>query len=341
MGRARDLLFNDDTAMLELLKTPIRDLPISIERSSTRQAIRRLRAELKARGVRRLKPVFFISNEYGCCVGTSNIGLGFWDFDDRLRLLNKQMRGFLWSRADIMAVLRHEAGHAFTYLYRLYRRSDFRTVFGVRGHFFNSYPKTRRLTPNPWSKDFVNPNRDHYAQRHPDEDFAETFSEWMRTRDWKGAYRDRRGALRKMTYIDELVRELGRRAPPVRNRPSKLHEPMEELQETVEEFLGGSLRPYQRRASGYIDPELERLFGLRGRVPVEAVVARHRRRLEPQIARTAGVLSTTARAILEKISVRSAARRLRVPRESDGLVGVAMLATTLAARYKHRGRFTP
>ena len=73
-----------------------------------------------------------------------------------------------------MMYLRHEAGHAFNYAYELYRTDEWRELFGsFRRPYRDDYPFV------PFSRDYVRHIAGWYAQKHPDEDFAETFAVWL------------------------------------------------------------------------------------------------------------------------------------------------------------------
>jgi hypothetical protein len=261
---SRRLLFGPKTTKLELLLTPLSRLPVSINDGPAGEAIAVLRDDLKRLKLNKIQPNFYLSAGYGTVEGTTNIAVGFYDTHPLLRELHKEYRRWCYAPEEILATLRHEVGHAFCYAYKLYRRRDFRETFNVRGHFFKTYPVTNRYVEraNPWSRDFVNPSGDHYAQKHPDDDFAETFCEWFTSRrSWRKKYRLFPGALKKLKYVDELVRELRRTEPDFVNDPDLLDEPMSEYSITLAEFLKATnIQRYRRGATGYVDGDLRRLF---------------------------------------------------------------------------------
>ncbi len=170
--KTRELLYSRDTLKLETLTTPINQLGLKIKGTLIDEAIRRTREDMARVGITQLNPTFYLSNGYGCVEGTTNIAVGFYDGNDLLRELNQEFRGWRYDPADILQIVRHEVGHAFCYAYKLYRTKEFRRLFKVKGHFFNTYPEHAGRRHNPWSADFVNPAGDFYAQTHPDEDFA-------------------------------------------------------------------------------------------------------------------------------------------------------------------------
>src|SRR5205814_917681 len=99
------------------------------------------------------------------------------------------------------------------YAYRLYRDRDWVDVFG---RFFQPYKDWFR--PNPFSRQFVRHIFHHrygrtYAQKHPDEDFAETFAVWLTPRSgWYRRYRNW-PALDKLKYVDQLMKSIRGKAP--------------------------------------------------------------------------------------------------------------------------------
>jgi hypothetical protein len=263
MRRTRRLLYSPETLKLEVLTTPINRLGLTVESSLFADAIATAHDDIRRARIRHVTPDYYLSTGYGTIAGTTNISLGFYDSNDVLRELQKEFRGWLYTYQDIVDTVRHEIGHAFCYAYKLYRRKDFRAVFKVRGNFFMTYPVTERYKEraNPWSRDYVNPSGDHYAQKHPDDDFAETFMVWVTPRSgWKRRYRKYPGALRKLEYVDFIVKELGREEPLIDNDPSDIEEPMESLTQTVAQFFKARTTKYRRRATGFVDPDLHRLF---------------------------------------------------------------------------------
>ena len=330
MRRSRELLFNDATQRLELLLTPLNRLDVSIETSFLAEAIRLAREDLKRRRLTQLQPHFYLSTGYGTVAGTASIALGFYDCNELLRGLNQELRGFLYSHEDIVNLVRHELGHAFAYAYKLYSRKDFRRIFNVKGNYFNTYPVTDRYLDrvNPWSRDFVNPSGDHYAQKHPDEDFAETFTVLLQpSYNWERAYRNYPGALRKLHFVETLLQELGT-TPPVIDQAPYPFEPLESFRITLAQFFKlRSTRHYRRRATGFIDPDLLDLFWrpapvLRGNrkrerdyVHGDNFIRKHKRAIVTQVSRWTGVSELVVRDLLDKCSARSHALDLWVRKD--------------------------
>lgn len=357
MRRSRERLFNDDTLRLELLLTPLCRLDASIERSYLAEAIRVARADLKRLKINQLQPYFYISTGYGTVAGTTSIALGFYDCNELLRGLNHELRGFLYSYIDIDNLIRHELGHAFSYAYKLYTRKDFRRMFNVKGNYFHTYPVTDeyRHRVNPWSRDFVNPSGDHYAQKHPDEDFAETFTVLMQPDyNWEREYRNYPGALTKLRFVAKLIDELGNTPPLIDQKPYEF-EPLGEFKITLARFFKlRTTRPYRRRATGYIDPDLLDLFWqpkplLRGNrkrerdyVHADNFIRKHKRAIVTQVSRWTAVPEVVVRDLLDKCSARSHALDLwvRKDRRENKLVEFTSFVSYRCALYALNERYT-
>jgi hypothetical protein len=332
MTDIRRLLFSRATKKLEILTTPVNRLGLNLKSSLVQQQIDKHLTRLKRRGIK-LRPHFYLGEDWGCVSGTSNIEVGFYDADPLLKELNREIRGWANDPRDVDYLLRHETGHAFCYAHRLYKNKEFRNVFGVKGKFFDTYPATDRYKPHPWSRDFVNPNRDHYAQKHPDEDFAETFGVWLSLpSNWRKAYRTRKGALTKLKFVTEIVRYYGDKPPQAPPDSGDLDVPVETISITVAEILGASLTRYRKKAAGFIDPLLKKIGRYRPR-------AAHRKYILDALVRNTKVTIAQASFLVSKMQTRSRTLHLYVPLSvmDKCLVDIVCLASTLATRFASKG----
>jgi len=330
MRRSRQLLFSDATQILELLHTPLNRLPVSIEGTFLAEAIRIGRQDLQRLRIRQLEPYFYLSTGYGTVAGTTSIALGFYDTHPLLRQLNLDLRGFQYTQTEIVDLVRHELGHAFAYAYKLYSRKDFRRTFNVKGNYFLTYPVTDRYLQrvNPYSRDYVNPSGDHYAQKHPDEDWAETFTVWIQPNaNWEREYRNYPGALRKLRFCDALMKELRNETPAISQAPYEF-EPMEDYNLTLAAFFKlRSTRRYRAKATGYIDPDLRDLFWSpapvlsngrkreRDFIQADNFIRKHKRHIAARVSRWTGVPEIAARDLLDKCIHRTSDLDLWVRKE--------------------------
>ena len=354
MTRAADLLYSRETLKLEILTTPINRLGYRIEGTFLDEAIRRVRQEMRRGGITRLQPLFYLSNGYGCIEGYPNISLSFTNCDDLIAELNEEYRRFRYSPEEIIDTIRHEVGHAFCYAYKLFKTREFRRIFKVKGHFFRTYPATNRYIRrvNPWSKEFVNPGGDYYAQKHPDDDFAETFMVWIKPRqNWRRLYRSKPGALRKLEYVDRVVKEYGRKPPLVESDPTMIYEPAEGLSLTVARFLKTNAARYRRLATGYVDADLKSMFlkrppVVKGRPArthhhAHAFLRGYKRLLVPRVAQYSGAGEEVVVELIDKLIAR--ARALDVwMRHADSdrkLIELTAYVTRLSSNFAQHGLF--
>jgi hypothetical protein len=285
---AKKLLYDDPTRRTELLGTPVCDLDVRVSGTLLGDCTRRAGDEARAFGVT-LEPYFYLSDAYGCVQGTANVGLGFWDTDETLRSIYRDKRGLYRDELDLVLLLKHEIGHAFCYAHKLYQLTEFRKIFGLRGHFFSGYPDHNRYAYDRFSLDHVNPDGDHYAQKHPDDDFAETFCTYLdATGAWRERYRGRIGALRKIAFVGDLVRTYGPLPPVVEPGTGLIDAPVEAIRKTVAQFFRMSRTRYLKAAQGYIDDDLRAMFHAPGRLqrpasPALKLLGRYRKFIENSV----------------------------------------------------------
>jgi Putative zinc-binding metallo-peptidase len=353
--RTRALLFQVETRKLELLQTPINQLDLKIKGTVFEQAIPTVQADLGRVGIRRLEPVFYISTGYGCIAGSPIISFGFYDCDPLLQDLNEEFRGWRYSEPEIFNLLRHEVGHAFCYAYKLYRTPEFRELFEVQGNFFNTYPESDRYNYNPWSRAYVNPCGDHYAQKHPDEDFAETFCVWLTPRSgWRRKYRLRPVALKKLEYVDSIVKQLGKQQPLVETKLSWMYERVEDIKLTVAQFMQAKPSRYYHRATGYVDPDLKAMFRAQPRiinrralfrdyVRAESFLREQKQSLMNRVSYWVGVDTTVVYDLVDKCIHRAKSLDLWLEREQydKKLVELTSYITALCVHYRETGVYMP
>ncbi len=350
--KSRELLYSSDTLKLETLMTPINRLGLRMKGTLIEEAIRRVKEDIARVGITQLNPTFYISNGYGCVEGTTNIAVGVYDCGELLRELNREFRGFWHDPADILQILRHEVGHAFCYAYKLYRSKEFRHLFNVKGHFFNTYPENTSQRPNPWSPDYVNPVGDYYAQKHPDEDFAETFSVWLTPDiDWRVQFSAKHRVLKKLSYIERIVAEYGRQETALTNGSSNgFHLPYEDMSMSVSQFLGAKVsqvKAYRRRANGYVDTDLRELFQGPPRILplkrfrreyrlVSRFLRSYKRLLVNRVSFWVNVDDTVVSDLVDKMIIRARAndRYIKIAEMEKKLIEVTTYLTVLCRNFR-------
>ena len=167
--------------------------------------------ELAAAALTRVRPRFYLSTEWGVPFETVAIAIPFYLARPDLTALHAERVGHVegFDRADILRYLRHEMGHVVNYAYRLYDEEEWVKQFGSI-----TQPYTEEYRPEPFSRRYVRHLPGWYAQKHPDEDWAETFAVWMTPgRDWRAEYAGWPEALAKLDYCDRTMAALADRKP--------------------------------------------------------------------------------------------------------------------------------
>lgn len=185
-----------------LLNKKVSDLDLRPE-DSLRECLIQLRHELSEKKIEFYPHFYFGDEPWGCIDKTGSVEIPFYLANNSLRKLGEKYY-LTYTKEEIMMILRHETGHAINYAYKLWIREDWKNLFGK---IKKRYPNLYHF--NPQSKDFVKylhyVGHPHYAQKHPDEDFAETFAVWLDPKSkWKYNYKQWKGALSKLNYVDFL-----------------------------------------------------------------------------------------------------------------------------------------
>ena len=113
----------------EILTKPIKELGLKLEGSQLERYVQQLYRELERKGLKKFRPLCYLTDEWGCPSGEPVIGIPFYLADPKLARLEKEMND-LEDEREILMYLRHEAGHAFNYTYELYKTPEWRDLFG-------------------------------------------------------------------------------------------------------------------------------------------------------------------------------------------------------------------
>src|SRR5215475_5215204 len=100
---------------------PIRSLGLAIAGSPLEPILAEFAAELERAGLRKVRPVFYLSTDWGVPTGTVAIGIPFYLASPELTRLHAERVGHVegHSRPDVLRYLRHEMGHVVCYAYLL------------------------------------------------------------------------------------------------------------------------------------------------------------------------------------------------------------------------------
>jgi len=319
----------------QIQNTRICDLGLTIEGSAVEKLVQQLYRELEQKKITRFRPACYLTDEWGCPSGEPVIGIPFYLARPDLGQIEREIND-LEDHREVMMYLRHEAGHAFNYAYKLHRTPEWKQLFGPYRR-----PYRENYRPVLFSKDYVRYLPGWYAQKHPDEDFAETFAVWMTPRSgWRKRYRGW-GAMAKLRYMDRIAKQLGN-VDPLRKRG----EPditVSEMEMTVGEFYRRSTEQIPL-LEVTLDSDLATMFNASKKrktsEPAGAFLQKNRKAMVDHISSWTAMPRTLVRRLMESIEKRSIELGLMIDRrkEAEHLSEITVFVTTLVMNHLARGK---
>jgi hypothetical protein len=327
--------------------TPIRDLGLRIAGTPLEPIIDEFMLELDRLGLGGLRPRFYLSTEWGVPMDTIAIAIPFYLAHPQLTELHAQRMGHVegLSARDVLRYLRHEMGHVVNYAHKLYDTPEWTTLFGEI-----TLPYVEDYRPQPFSRQFVRHLPGWYAQKHPDEDWAETFAVWMTPGEgWKRDYAHWPAALGKLEYCEKTLTAL------------REHEPVQiddELDEDVSE-IGYSIAQYYESLTGehtelpdgldgalravFDDPQLAPEVEGGGRSPASTLLQRLERPLSANVFVWTGHFPEKTLVLVRHLAQRADMHALSYPVVQEANVSLALttMVTALAMNHVHRGSYLP
>ncbi len=327
--------------------TPIRDLGLAIGGTQLEPIIAEFQKELERAGIRRLRPHFYLSTEWGVPFDTISIAIPFYLATPELTAVHAERHGHVEgdSPQEILRYLRHEMGHVVNYGYRLYDEEEWVEHFGSI-----TQPYEEEYRPELFSRDFVQHLPGWYAQKHPDEDWSETFAVWMTPgRDWRAEYADWPKALRKLEYCDRAMSCLADHDPVVTT--IERDEDVGGLGYSLDQYYDGSLEKSLKLPPG-LDGALRAIFDdlnlaqdqrAGERRPAADLISRLERDLMVNVYRWTGHFPERTRLLVRHLADRAGELQQVYPadKESQVTVAITTLVTALAMNAVLRGSYLP
>lgn len=316
-----------------LMSRKISELGLAITGTRVETMVDQLYSELGGKNLS-FRPPVYLTDQWGCPDGIPLIGVPFYLADSRLERIEDDFAEGIESESESMRFMRHEAGHAFNYAYRIYDRPDWRQTFGPY-----SRPYRERYKADPFSHDFVRHILGWYAQKHPDEDFAETFAVWLTPGlDWKKAY-EGWPALNKLEYVDRVMTEIAGEQIEI---PTLTDDdlPVNAMKYSLEDHYRRIADSIPIRDSGIFDGDLRNIFATPAESPdgqaADEFLASHRREIAGRISYWTGEGAYSVRQFLDFLRTRSAKLELRVRGlEASTLVELTAFGTAVMMNYRN------
>jgi hypothetical protein len=331
-----------------LFRSPIRDLGLEIAGTRLEPIIAQFEREIRDRNITRLTPKCYLSTEWGVPFGAISIGIPFYLAKPELIDLHGEEVGHIegMSDDDILRYLRHEMGHVVNYAYKLYEEEEWVKLFGSI-----TQPYMEDYRPQPFSRRFVRHLPGWYAQKHPDEDWSETFAVWMTPRrDWRKDYRDWSIALRKLEYCDQTMTRLSEVDPLITS--ADLDENVTDLDYTVQQYYKKFYGDEPAATTG-LDGALRAIFedlvasaeaGATPRTrPAGSLIRSLQRGLMAEVFRWTGHFPERTRSLLRHLAERADALQqvYYADREQEATLALTIFVTSLAMNFVQRGSYFP
>jgi hypothetical protein len=331
-----------------LWSTPIRDMGLTIEGTRLEPILAEFETELQGIGLTRVRPRFYLSTEWGVPFETVAVAIPFYLARPDLTALHAERVGHVegFDRADVLRYLRHEMGHVVNYAYRLYDGEEWVKQFGSI-----TQPYGEEYRPEPFSRRYVRHLPGWYAQKHPDEDWAETFAVWMTPGlDWRKEYGGWPVAAAKLAYCERTMAAIRDRQPVV--TAADLDEDVGEIEYSIDQYYrtaAASASEMPPGLDGALLAIFEDLGGDEGMsleaplAPAAALIHRLEPELMANVFRWTGHFPERTRVLLRYLAERAAQLQqgYATTRETTAIVGLTTLVTGLAMNYVQRGSYLP
>jgi Putative zinc-binding metallo-peptidase len=327
---------------------PIRDLGLTVEGTPLEPILAEFVAELERSGIDRIRPRFYLSTEWGVPSGSTAIAIPFYLARPELQEMHEKKAGVVegLNRVDILRYLRHEMGHVVNYAYRLFEREEWVLQFGSI-----TQPYLEEYRPSPFSRRYVRHLPGWYAQKHPDEDWAETFAVWMTPgHDWRAEYAGLPAALAKLEYCERTIASIQGQDP--LSSAATLDEDVRELAISVEQYYREVPKGEAEFPRG-LDGALRTIFdevgtsaeggGSAARRPASSLIKRCERELLANVFRWTGHFPERTRGLVRHLAERADQLGLVYSEGREGAlsIGLTTLVTALAMNWVHGGTYGP
>jgi len=327
----------DDIQEEKLFSLKICDLPVAIEGTWLWECVQQLYKELEDKRIA-FKPVCYLADEWLTPEGETCIGIPFYLAHPALTKLEKKMmlEAEGETKAWCMKLLRHEAGHAICYAYRLNKKRKWKEIFGSSSKEYADTYKFR-----PYSKNYVRHLDGFYAQYHPDEDFVETFAVWLTPEiNWQERYQGWK-ALKKLQYVDHIMQGIQGKEPS--NKSAKKYWYFKKIKVALKKFYDKKTFLRAEDFPHFHDGNLKKIFSERdeeskGLSSAVDILRKYRQGIIKDIAVWTGEKKYVIHGVFKDIYKRCKALRL-VAKEPEAhlVMRISVYITTLVMNYLYTG----
>ena len=297
-----------------LLGRRISELGLRLQGTPLERLVEQLYSELRAHGLVFLPPVY-LSDEWGCPESTPVIAAPFYLADTRLMRIEEERAAGVESEDESMRYLRHEAGHAYNYAYRLYDRPEWRRLFGPY-----SRPYHERYHADPFSRRHV-----RHILGAADNDWRAQYAGWP--------------ALAKLEYVDVVMHQIAEEPPVVSAEVSTQDLPVDAMHYTVEEHYRELEHQLPIEDPQFFDGDLLTIF-VRAKsdqgVEANKFLVAHRRELVARVGYWSGEGPSVVGAFVDFLTQRVRQLQLVLRHgEASTLIELTAFGTAVMMNYRY------
>lgn len=235
---------------MSILNLKIRELDLNLPYKYQTQILKH--REILKRYQIKWSPHYWLSDEWFSPNSIGGIAIPFMLSSSILIDLEKEYIGHCEGEkeSDFLKLLCHETGHALDNAYQLRLLKERQKLFGLSGE---SYPCSYR--PDPHNNDFVDFLGDHYAQAHPEEDWAETVGHLLYSNN-KIQKRKSSHCIEKQIYTLKILNQLQHKSF---KRTQKTYLNYKNDHRTIKQYLDDKKKNLNITKS-YFSKEVESIF---------------------------------------------------------------------------------
>lgn len=242
----------DKLSESQILGTKISDLDLELN-SEQKQKLKDLNKLLMNKNIK-WRPHVWLSDEWFSPDGVSGFAVPFTLAHKKLMAIEKKHLGYCEGEKprEFLKLCCHESGHAIDNAYKLRLNKSRQAMFGLTS---KKYPSSYK--PNPNSSDYIHFLEDHYAQAHPDEDWAETFGYFLMNEKWNSQYNDTK-VIEKLELVRKIVSQLKQK--PFKKNSEKTPMSYKYDDRTVEQYLTDKKKSLGITQKNYYETKVRNKF---------------------------------------------------------------------------------
>jgi hypothetical protein len=271
----------DKLTLEEILELRIKDLKLEFT-SEQKKTFQDLFLLLRQNNID-WKPHIWMSDEWFSPDGVSGFAVPFVLAHKKLIQLEVLFLGECEGRnkSEFIKLCCHETGHAIDNAYKLRLNKTRQNIFGLTS---KKYPNSYK--PKPESKNYISFLGDHYAQAHPDEDWAETFGYFItRGKDYDKKHNS--VVLDKLNCMEGIIKSL-----PNKNHKNNTQRTPNNIKNdcrTVRQYLIEKRQNLKKNRANFYTKKINNQFSKKVMaLPIHRYIRENQKKLVQEISNSTG-----------------------------------------------------